>query len=161
MTSFAEIYGAYAKDLFNFALHLTRDRADAEDLTAETFARLWTARNVKLATVKGYLFAIARNLHIEQHRKHRPTTQVPEVADDSTSPEAMVVSRDQATRLWKILDAMPEVDRSALLMRGEGLPYEEIARILGITLSNAKVKVHRARIRAAMLLREADHANRP
>lgn len=160
MTSFAEVYGTYAKDVFNFALHLTRNSADAEDLTAETFARLWTARNVRLATVKGYLFAIARNLHIEQYRRHRPTEEVTEAVDGASSPEAIVVGRDQAARLWKVIQTMPEVDRSALLMRADGLPYDEIARILGISLSNVKVKIHRARVKAALLLKEDEHATR-
>ena len=160
MTSFAEVYGAYAKDVFNFALHLTGNIADAEDLTAETFARLWTARNVRLATVRGYLFAIARNLHIEQYRRRRPTEEMTEIAEESNSPEAIVISRDRATRLSRIIQSMPEIDRSALLMRADGLSYDEIARILGISLSNVKVKIHRARVRATLLLKEDEHASR-
>lgn len=160
MTSFAEIYAAYAKDVFNFALRLTGNRADAEDLTAEAFARLWTARDVRVATVKGYLFAIARNLHIEEYRRHRPTEEVTEVADGSSSPEAIAVSRDQTTRLLNIIQAMPEADRSALLLRADGLPYDEIARILGISLSNVKVKIHRARVKAALFLKAEEHASR-
>ena len=48
------------------------------------------------------------------------------------------------------LQELPEVDRAALLMRAEDqLPYEEIARALGLTLSATKVKIHRARLRLA------------
>ena len=45
---------------------------------------------------------------------------------------------------------LPEIDRTALLLRAEHeLPYDEIARVLQISLSAAKVKVHRARLRLA------------
>jgi RNA polymerase sigma-70 factor (ECF subfamily) len=45
---------------------------------------------------------------------------------------------------------LPETDRAALLMRAmEGMPYEQIARTLDISVSSAKVKVHRARLALA------------
>jgi len=48
------------------------------------------------------------------------------------------------------LAELPEIDRTALLLRAEhDLPYDEIARVLQISLSAAKVKVHRARLRLA------------
>jgi RNA polymerase sigma-70 factor (ECF subfamily) len=49
------------------------------------------------------------------------------------------------------LGALPEIDRSALLLRVEGCAYQEIAAILGISLASAKVKVHRARLRLGQL----------
>lgn len=157
MTSFAEIYEAYAKDVFRFALYLSGNRHEAEDLTAEAFVRLWTARNVRLATVKGYLLAITRNLHLEQLRRRRVSEELSDsVEDRSPSPEAIAVGRDRVSKLLAILQTMPEVDRSALIMRADGLSYEEIAQALGITLSNTKVKIHRARVRAAVLLKKGD-----
>jgi RNA polymerase sigma-70 factor, ECF subfamily len=157
MTSFAEIYEAYAKDVFRFALYLSGNRHEAEDLTAEAFVRLWTARNVRLATVKAYLLAITRNLHLEQLRRRRVSEELSDFVEDrSPSPEAIAVGRDRVAKLLAILQTMPEVDRSALIMRADGLSYEEIAQALGITLSNTKVKIHRARMRAAVLLEKGD-----
>jgi DNA-directed RNA polymerase specialized sigma24 family protein len=45
------------------------------------------------------------------------------------------------------LQSAPETDRAALLLRAQGLPYEEIATVLGISLAAAKVKVHRLRVK--------------
>jgi RNA polymerase sigma-70 factor (ECF subfamily) len=51
------------------------------------------------------------------------------------------------------LRQLPEIDRAALLMRTHGeMPYEEIARILKVSTANAKVKVHRARLKLAALI---------
>jgi DNA-directed RNA polymerase specialized sigma24 family protein len=62
---FAGLYGAYAHDLRRFALYLSGDAALADDLVSEAFVRAWTVRErVEMATVRGYLFAIVRNLFL-------------------------------------------------------------------------------------------------
>ncbi len=54
------------------------------------------------------------------------------------------------------LQALPEIDRAAVLMRADDeMAYEEIARALGISVSAAKVKVHRARLTLAEARRPA------
>ena len=56
MTDVEALYRQYAPAVFRFALSLSGSRSAAEDLTSETFVRLWTARDrVELATVLGYL----------------------------------------------------------------------------------------------------------
>ena len=74
----------------------------------------------------------------------------PELATDEVSPERRATARSELSRVLAELQELPEVDRAALLMRAEDqLPYEEIARALGLTLSATKVKIHRARLRLA------------
>src|SRR5690348_10522275 len=61
---FSEIYKRYAHDVHRFSLYLSGNYALAEDLTAETFAHaLCGAADLRVDTVKAYLFAIARNLY--------------------------------------------------------------------------------------------------
>ncbi len=65
MTDFHELYTRYVGDIFRFALFLCGDAAEAEDITAETFARALTGKAPLVSsTVKGYLLTIARNLHL-------------------------------------------------------------------------------------------------
>jgi RNA polymerase sigma-70 factor (ECF subfamily) len=69
MTPFSDIYRRHARDVFRFAFWLARDEEEAKDVTAETFARAWAgADDLRVETVKAYLFAIARNLVRETHR---------------------------------------------------------------------------------------------
>lgn len=154
--SFQEVYERYAGDVFRFALYLSGNRADAEDLTAETFVRLWTAQDVRGLTVKAYLLAIARNLHLERLRRERPSRPMEEtLPDNAPSPEVVTVDRDRARRFAAACRHLPESDQSALFMRAlEGLSYEDIARALKLSVGNAKVKVHRARRRVAAILNE-------
>jgi DNA-directed RNA polymerase specialized sigma24 family protein len=63
MDQFRELYERYYADVYRFALFLTGDVARAEDLTADTFVRAWTARErIRQNTVRAYLLTITRNL---------------------------------------------------------------------------------------------------
>ncbi len=65
MTDFHEIYTRYAGDIYRFALLLCGNAAEAEEITAETFARALTGKAPLVsATVKVYLLTIARSLHL-------------------------------------------------------------------------------------------------
>ncbi len=150
MIDFDQLYRGHAADLHRFVLHLSGDAVLAEDLVAETFIRVWTARDrVELATVRGYLFAIARNLFLKQLERRRREAPLEEAGEPSTPDDA--ARFDAARELREVLrdlQMLSEIDRTALLLRAEAdLPYDEIARILGISETAAKVKVHRARLR--------------
>jgi RNA polymerase sigma-70 factor (ECF subfamily) len=151
---FTSLYERHAPAVFRFALSLSGDRALAEDITSETFVRVWTARErLDLATVEGYLLAIARHLFlrgIARDKRHGPFPDEP--IDRAPSPEAQAEARDELDAVLADLQTLPEPDRAAVLMRAENLmPYEDIAAALGITVGAAKVKVHRARLRLAEL----------
>lgn len=158
MLDFATLYADHARDVQRFALFLSGDPALADDITSETFIRAWGARErLDLASVRGYLLAIARNLHLHELRRVRSrpgfaldAANAPELATGEVSPERRAAARSELSRVLAELQELPEVDRAALLMRAEEqLSYEEIARALDLTLSATKVKIHRARLRLA------------
>jgi len=154
-TSFVGLYGAYARDVYRFALYLSGDTALAQDITSETFLRVWLAEQpVSLGSVKAWLFVIARNVYRHELRRLRRQVQLDPAmpASDSASatPDATLDAKQKLARVLKALAALPEVDRFALLLRVvEGLSYAEIAATLRISIAAAKVKVHRARLRLA------------
>jgi RNA polymerase sigma-70 factor (ECF subfamily) len=147
---FSALYRAYAKDVHRFALFLSGDPALADDIVSETFIRMWNARaRVDLTTVKAYLFAVARNLFLQHRRQAQRTAVLDErMADSRPGPHEQADARDELRAVLVALQALPEMDRSALLMRTDAaMPYGEIARTLGISESAAKVKVHRSRLK--------------
>jgi RNA polymerase sigma-70 factor (ECF subfamily) len=150
VTDFSALYKRYAQDVFRFALYLSGDREEAEDITSETFVRAWTSSGpIRMATVKGYLFTIARNLFLQQLRtKRRYTTlSAQDPPDPKPDPHAQAELASEVQAVLAGLQKLCEADRAALLMRTlYDMPYEEIARSLGISLSATKVKVHRARL---------------
>lgn len=63
--SFHQLYNQYAKDVYRFSFWLTGDADEAKDVTSETFVRVWTStREIRVESVKAYLFTIARNLFL-------------------------------------------------------------------------------------------------
>jgi len=152
---FSGLYRTYSRELRRFAVFLSGNPALAEDLVSEAFVRAWTARDrIEFSTVRGYLFAIVRNLFLQQLRHERRRQPLDErMIDDLPGPEARASDQDNLRVVIKALGALPEIDRAAVLMRAdEGLAYEEIAVALGISVASAKVKVHRARLRLAEAL---------
>jgi RNA polymerase sigma-70 factor, ECF subfamily len=147
MTRFSELYETYARDVYRFALYLSGDPAAADDITSETFIRVWSSPHpVQLATVKAYLLTIARNLYLMECRRRTRWQGLDDAMPDTGQSVARrVEAKDELDHVLCALREMPEVDRAALLMRvDEGLPYEEVAAALGLPVSTVKVKVHRA-----------------
>ena len=148
MLTFQELYESYVDDVYRFSLWLSGDRFEAEDITSDTFIRAWVSkRRIRTETLKAYLFAIARNLFLEkQRKKNRQVTLVDIYPHQAPEPDDVIDSRKELLRVQKILQTFPEVDRAAFIMRVQHeLPYAEIARVIGLSLTATKVKVHRVR----------------
>jgi len=155
MDQIEEIYRRHASAVFRFAWGLCGDRARAEDLVSETFVRLLTrAPKIRTQTALAYLLAIARNVYLTSHKRHR--REVPLEGDfpaRDVDPGVQIDDRARLEATLKALAELPEAERAALLLRVDfDLPYEEIAAALGISVAAAKVRVHRARMRLAEVL---------
>jgi RNA polymerase sigma-70 factor, ECF subfamily len=149
MTDFRTLYQRYSADVFRFALYLSGNRSDAEDITSETFVRAWTSSaRIRAETVKGYLFTIARNLYLRGLSRSRRNVELQRpIEDTAPDPFAVAEQKAQFRAVVSRLRELPDADRSAVLLRAvEGLSYEEIARALGISLAAVKTKIHRARL---------------
>jgi RNA polymerase sigma factor (sigma-70 family) len=148
MLTFEELYKKNVSEVYRFAYWLAGDHNEAEDVTSETFIRAWTCRaTIRTETLKAYLFAIARNAFLQRRRKTRRFTALKDQhADPDPGPVQLTEQRIDINRVHRTLQTLPEIDRAAFVLRVEyELPYIEIARALEISLSAAKVKVHRVR----------------
>ena len=150
MLNFQDLYEAHAPEVFRFALWMTGDRFEAEDITSDTFVRAWSRRGkIRTETLKAYLFTIARNSYLEKLRKQKRQVDISEhYHDPAPGPESVVESRLEIQNIRCFLQKIPEIDRAAFVMRVQHeLPYVEIARALELSLTATKVKVHRVRKR--------------
>ena len=157
--NFSELYGQYAHGVHRFALYLCGSESLAEDLTSETFVRaLCGPTDLRLGTVRAYLFAITRNLYRDYIAKHRQTVTVdslPERRDPRPSPEASAQDRQELQNTLLAIQDLPEQQREALSLASDGdLSYEEIGRILGCSVPAVKVRIYRARIALKAHLQE-------
>src|SRR5580698_5999382 len=160
-SSFTELYGNHARAVYQFPYYLSGDPALAEDIVSETFLRVWdSSAAVRMETVRGYLFTIARNLFLHDLRKRSKQDPLEDRYAAAGDTARDVESKEDLQDTLAALQTLPELDRAALLLRAqEGTSYEEIARILGLSLSSVKVKIHRARLFLAERRKGAVHAN--
>jgi RNA polymerase sigma-70 factor (ECF subfamily) len=149
LTPLHDIYLRHAADVFRYALSLSGNRAEAEDITSETFVRLWTAPGeIRVASIKAYLFTIARHLYVDERRAQARLTPLDaDVASDARSAEEHAAARSEMAHVRSAIEQLPGDDRTALLMRASGMPYEDIAQALRSSVGAIKVRVHRARKR--------------
>lgn len=142
-----------------FALHLRgplRQQFDVEDLLQETTLRaLESLANwrVELGSFRQYYFGIAKNLLAMALRRRSRDPSRPRAAETSSASQQLdpattltrAVARDEELlELVKLLEALPDEDRSLVLHRGlEGLPHDEVARILGVSVDAAQKRWQR------------------
>jgi RNA polymerase sigma-70 factor, ECF subfamily len=148
---FSEIYRQYARDVHRFSIYLSGDPALAEDLTAETFVHaLCGPADVRVDTVKAYLFAIARNLYrdlLKRQRRLVSMSDVPERKDAAPSPDRVAETRETFAAVLEAIQRLPESQREALVLSlDEDLRYEQIGAILGCSVAAVKVRIYRARV---------------
>lgn len=158
MTEFDALYERYAPIVLRYALFLCGDRALAEDVTSETFVRVWAAAGpIRHDTVRAYLFTIARNLCRDSWRRSRRHGALDEgVPDKRASVEKQAEDRSELGLVWSAMAELPEADRALLLMRAlHELSYRDISRALGVSVAAAKVRVHRARLRLLNATRDS------
>ena len=158
-SDFALIYRQHAEAVFRLAFLLSGQRAEAEDLTSECFARaLASAGAIRQETVRSYLYAIVRNLVASRQR--RPAVEQPDhedaaaqATDPDPGPEAQLEIRQRLARAGAGLAALKERDRQVLVLCGiDGLDPSQIADALGLEPGAVRVRLHRARRQLAAFL---------
>ncbi len=139
--------------LFRLAMRITLNREEAEDIVQETLIKVWNARDKwqQMDSIEAYSLTVARNLSLD-HRKKMDNQNASledektERPDNTTNPSERMVQQDKLDIVKRIIDKLPEKQRSCLQLRDiEGKPYKDIAAIMGITEDQVKVNIFRAR----------------
>lgn len=151
--SFHELYVAHSTAVYRYALSLSGNAAEADEITAETFFRAFACEALRPVSARAYLCTIARNLFFDERRRQRRSEVLDEAAEAGF---AQAARQDGKAELQEVLAAMaklPEVYRRPLeLWAAGGLNYEEIAMELGVSRPVVKMRIHRARLKLAELL---------
>ncbi len=159
-SAFALIVGRWQIRLINFFFRLTGNRADAEDLTQETFIDLnrVAARYKSQGSFNAFIFTLARRRLIDSYRKKscRPIEYIdPSEFLIQCQSETIDYSQEIEEIFHRALSTLPDKQRIAiLLLQQQGLSYKEIAQSLGASQSAVKTWIHRARIHLRSELKE-------
>lgn len=136
----------HADGVYRFILKNMRDEDEARDVVQDAFEKMW--RNVDKidgAKSKSYLFTTAYHTMIDRIRKKKHTSEYTEVNEDSLFHSEQYSDLKQI--LNKAINLLPDKQKAALTLRDyEGYSYEEIGKITGMSESQVKVYIYRARL---------------
>lgn len=157
--AFEELYRSSRDDLYAYVAGMLRDRAAAEDVTAAAFERAYCKRrrfDPRRGTARAWLFVIARNAALDElRRRRRQAALLVEPEDALAEPVSGVAERsERRAALARALDGLEPSERELVVLKFfSGLTNPEIARVLGISDTNAGTRLHRV----ISKLREACH----
>ena len=150
-----EIVREHSARVYRLSYRLTGNKQDAEDLTQETFIRVFRSlSSYTPGTFEGWLHRITTNLFLDQARRKKRIRMDAmgdddgHVADtgDFGRPERGYEHANLDHDVQRALDALrPEYRAAVVLCDIEGLSYEEIAVTLGVKLGTVRSRIHRAR----------------
>jgi RNA polymerase sigma-70 factor (ECF subfamily) len=163
---YAELMARYERKILSFIYHMLKNtplEMMAEDLCAETFFKAYRSlhsfREVE-ASFSTWLYTIARNTVLSEMRKQKNASvsledsgYIPRDHSVDALPEETMLRREKVSMVREAINNLPEKQRSALILREyDQLDYQEIANILGQTVSSVKSLLFRARTSVKMQL---------
>ena len=159
--AYRELVVRYQRQVFSVARRIVGSVEDAEDLTQETFVRMFRALERYDATrpFSAWLFTIATRLCIDhlRRRRLRPISMVQrepgsdeeytlEVEDQGLRPDEQATHAEEEGRVRDLIDSLPYHYRVVVVLRHQqDMSYEEIAEALHLPLGTVKARIHRAR----------------
>ena len=167
--AFEQIVLQTERAVYNLALSIVKKKEDAEDVTQETYLRLWrVAGELKLeSSLKLYILRTARNLALDLIRKNSKRDEIDtvildaegefeiDIADDSpdSRPDESYLRKIEKEVVRQSIEELPSAAREIIVLRDiEGLSYTEIAEMLGLAEGTLKSKLFRARERLRKII---------
>ncbi len=151
----------YQRQVFSVLMRVVRRAEDAEDLSQETFVRMFRAleRYDPERPFTAWLFTIATRLAIDHLRRRRVQTvslnvsepgsteeRTIDVEDTGLKPDEITSNAEEERNAQDLIDSLPEHYRIVVLLRHQqDLSYEEISEALNLPLGTVKARIHRAR----------------
>lgn len=166
MPSWEELVAEHADSVYRLAYRLSGNQHDAEDLTQETFIRVFRSlKSYQPGTFEGWLHRITTNLFLDMVRRRNRIRMeaLPEdyerVAGKELTPEQAVEDANLDPALQRALDDLgPDFRVAVVLCDVVGMSYEEIADTLGVKMGTVRSRIHRGRSQLrASLERAAEH----
>lgn len=162
-SSFEALLDKYHRPIINFLYRFVSDRIEAEDLAQEVFLRVYRSAKtyVPKAKFSTWIYIIAKNLALNELRRrksHRASSldetipseegEMPrELPGHSPSALTELEKQDLIEAIKKAIDTLPDNQKTAVILRRyEEFSYEEIAKIMGCSVSAVKSLLNRAKV---------------
>ena len=154
----SEVFRQYREPIRGYVRSLVRNPEEAEEITQETFLRAHRKLSglQDPARISPWLYRIATNISYDRLRRSarqpyvdslsEPKVAASEPVDREPRLDLLIDQGEMSSCVREYIEALPDTYRAAILLHDvEGLSNPEIARLLGVSLATAKIRVHRAR----------------
>ncbi len=175
LASFEILLNRYKRPLLNYIYRFIGDRQTAEDIFQETFLKIFKNRATyeHKAKFSTFAYTIATNLSINELKKRKLRKHLPlreemdgseeemgiELSDNGEGPEEIYQRSQREILVKEALQKLPEKQRTVLILSYyEGMPYEEIAKVMKCSIGTVKSRVHRAKKQLYEYLKKAGMA---
>lgn len=147
--TFTTVFSEYSQTLFRYLYYKTGNASLSEDLTQESFTKMWkNCASVIFATAKSYVFTIANNLLLNEYKHQKVVLKFqekPQADRTIEDPEYLMEEREWKAKIEAAIAALPEKQRTVFLMsRIDKKTYKEIAEVLGISKQAVEKRIYKA-----------------
>ncbi len=152
------LFDEHRERVYRYLLNLAKCPEEAEEITQETFLRLYQhlRKKGREDNLRGWIFRVAHNLAItKQQQRRRLVLPSPSEWDEfeesriatAPNPEELLLRKEKMIRVHLAVDSLSLQQKECLSLRVEGLRYREIAEILGVTVSTVAESLRRALVK--------------
>ncbi|WP_299454627.1 sigma-70 family RNA polymerase sigma factor [uncultured Microscilla sp.] len=138
--------------LFRFAFRLLRNHEEAEDTVQDVFLKLWDIRHKldQYNSVEALAMTMIKNKCFDKLKAKRNQNvdidQQAPIRSGVTAPDRKTELRDTSNLIQRVIDRLPEQQKMIIQMRDiEGMEFEEIAKVVQLSINNVRVNLSRAR----------------
>jgi RNA polymerase sigma-70 factor, ECF subfamily len=151
LDAFETLVRRHQPTVYRIAFRLLGSSADAQDVTQDTFVRAWRGLQKfrSDSAIGTWLYRIVARQSLNRIAARKPTQTLEHVQLESLKddPSQTVEQRERLAAVTRAIALLPGEQRAALVLREfEGLSYEQLADVLGISVPAVKGRLHRARL---------------
>ncbi len=153
LQEYQRFYDEYKDKLFSYLMFKSGDYEVSQDVMQESFTRHLKHYGKDSTASPALLFTIARNALVDHFRYQDQFQAIQYISSTTVSDEEQShIVKEESGNLLRAMKKLPEQEREILTLAVAGVPYKQIANSYNLTLSNIKIKVHRARIKLRTIL---------
>lgn len=156
---FEELVKQYKRTIYSVCYMFSRDNEEINDLFQEILVRLWLGFDQfeKRSSVNTWVYRIALNTAINSGKRAKRRPQTVPLSTDIDPYDPQDSSLEQVRQLYALINQLDVMDRGLVLLWLEGIGYDEIAAIMGITVANVGIKLHRIKEKLVQKSKSVTH----
>ena len=156
---FEELVKQYKRTIYSVCYMFSRDNEEINDLFQEILVRLWLGFDQfeQRSSVNTWVYRIALNTAINSDKRAKRRLQTIPLSTDIDPYDPQDTSLEQVRQLYALINQLDVMDRGLVLLWLEGIGYDEIAAIMGITVANVGIKLHRIKEKLVQKSKSVTH----